>query len=245
MAAVPVSIYNTAPFQLTPLQGTYQHVVSTLTMVDSGVYDYTFFANLDINLALADFSYLRNMNGAVANTHQTAGEIPAWTTLHNALNTGAGLTGQVTTYSDADTSNAPTWTTFWAGIISQCIDNEDTDGISVKIPTLKTTLNDDEGLNSSNDILGSLNYSMRNTFGGDDSVPVDIDIAPDASENYLAALYHFIYVLKGVVGFESRVNGDPSDGQSRFKFLAGDQIGLRFSCTVNNTKSGLIRLTQI
>ena len=229
--------YNNTVFTITPSAGTYQHVVTSLATTDpsGGSYDYQVAFTLDLNTIIKDVTINRPLN---ANQQfAIAGESTAWAALHAAMNTGTGIDSATTTMSDGDTNTLDTtWYTFWSGIISQAIDNDDKDGLSVIQSALSTRLgNATQTSSADNDILHGINSAFGSSFGTQ-----TIGSPPDANTNFWAALLVFLYHAGGA----SNLTGDPSDGAVGTSFSAGDGIAIRMSVNVNNTMTGLIKLTQ-
>ena len=270
---MPVDVYNVSAFAVTPTTATYIHEVTDLTTTDpsAGAYDYKYEVTADLNAVLTDFTYLRDLGG---NTHTAANEAAAWADLQALLSVGTALNGEtlsasVTTMSDGDTTNRPSWETFWSGLLSNCIDSDDHDGLSVQMTTLKTRIDYPTNLGSHADIAAANAASFVNDVSGviNDAIGASdtviaagaissitdmafgtktIQTAPTVSNNYLVALAHFLYELRGATaaGTEGSLSGDPSDGAVKFALLAGDRVGFRISCTMTNTRTGLIMITQ-
>jgi hypothetical protein len=233
----PVEVYNTTLISMSPSTATYVHEVTTLQASDpnAGAYDYIFEKSLDLNTLLANFVYKRDTG---AQTATTSGEAAAWQSLHAELD--AGALAATTTYSDADVYYSTSWHIFFAGLLSECINPLDKDGLSVKTDALQTALA--SYTDETQDIIGGINKAFQSNFGTQ-----AIDTAPIANDNFLAALFVFIYQLTGVPdsGAETRVSADPSDPSgAQLALRPGDSLNIRISCSINNTKSGLIKLVQ-
>ncbi len=272
MVAANLDIYNVCFLSLHPSTSTYIHEVTDLTTVDpsAGAYDYKFEVTADLNAVLTDFTYERDPSG---NTHSVTNEADAWADLQALLSTGTALNGEVlasatTTMSDGDTTSRLSWDTFWAGLLSECIDSADKNGLSVKLATLKERIDYPTNLGSHadvaaanaasflNDVTGVLNDALgaTNTLVGGGAITSITDnafgtkaiqTAPNCS-NFFAALAHFLYDLRGasVAGNDGSLSGDPSDGPVKFALFPGDRVGLRFSCTMTNVHTGLILIQQ-
>lgn len=251
------TIYNAVYMCLSPDQATYHHTVTDLVTVNPedatsqmGGHDYSLKVVADVNAILADFSMKRNLD-TNPNTHESIGEALAWAQLHGALNTGAASNGAsvtsfLTTYSDGDTSADNKWTTFWSGLLSESIDSDDKDGLSVKIPVLQAKLDQPAQNAAANDVIGVLNDAVGNNgFGGADGAKVEINIPPTAAQNYLMAAALFLYQLRGSAdGTEGALTGDPSDAHRSFAIKTGDAFAFRFSCSINHVKTGIIVVEQ-
>lgn len=257
MASTPNTFYNTTSFAVNPREETYKHEVISITHIDPNEtpYDYTLEIDADINKVIENFKYQRFLGNA--NEHEGVDEALAWKRLHNLLNTGDDQNGTVsqtvvTTMSDGDqvfggidSTSDNTWLTFWAGIISEAIDKDDKDGLSVKREELVNALNDCNGGPPQetqtegvvvNDILGTLNVSMNSSFNRR-----PVQEPPRARENYFAALAIALYHR---FGSGEALSGDPSDGPVSVRLREGDAIGLRFNVIVVNIKTGLIKIRQ-
>ena len=246
------TVYNSAYFNIAPLETTYKHVVTDLVTTNPndgatqmGGHDYSLKVVADVNAILADFKLRRNLS-ASPNTLETQGEADAWNQLHSVFNTGsapngAAVTSFVTTMSDGDTSADSKWTTFFAGLISNCIDNDDVDGISVKIPALQAKLNVGTDAAAANDIIGVINDAFGTPHGGADNAAVTIDTPPAAASQFLLAAAHFLYTLRGSA---TSLSGDPSDSMVSIALQPGDALAIRISCSVNHAKTGIIVIEQ-
>lgn len=250
-----IVVYNNAYFTVNIADpSSLIHVVTDLVLAnpndngasESGGYDYKLEVVADWNTILADVKLRRHLD-TTPNQHESEGETPAYAAAHQVLNTGvattsgATVTSFLTTMSDGDTTADTNWVTFWAGLLSEAIDSNDTDGYSVRIPELQTTLGQPTQTAAENDVIGGINDALgNNLFGGADNAKVDIDVAPVAATNYFMALLHFLYTHRGVSG----LTGDPSDGLVGMSLLAGDKIALRISCTINHNTTGIILLEQ-
>lgn len=268
-----MSVYNVSAYSISPLTATYIHEVTELTTTDpsAGVYDYKYEVTADLNAVLTDFTYTRDLSG---NTHTSANEAAAWADLQALLSTGTALNGEVavsalTTMSDTDTTNRLSWDTFWSGLLSECIDSEDKDGLSVKMTTLKERIDYPTNIGAHadlptaqaagfyNDVTGVVNDSLGATstviaagaiasYSDSAFATKTIETAPTVSTNFFTALAHFLYELRGATaaGTEGSLTGDPSDGAKKFALLSGDAVGLRISCSMTNAHTGLILITQ-
>lgn len=268
-----VTVYNTTAFTATPAASTFQFAVTDLTTTDpsGGSYDYTLAVEADLNSVLADFTYFRDLAN---NVHTVTNEAAAWADLQALLDTGTSgnsVTADsfLTTFSDGDTGSNASWGLFWAGLISECIDPQDKDGLSVKTSELNARIDYPTNLGSyanvgaaqaasfGNDITGTINDALGATTTTNSGGVIQsnssnafgskaINTPPSANTNYFVALAHFLYELRGATaaGSEGSLSGDPSDGAKTLKLLDGDAIALRISCSVTGTKTGLITITQ-
>ncbi len=264
-------VYNTTAFVSNPAATTYQHVVADLHTDDSAnSYHYLYEVTCNLNAVLRDFQYSRN---TATNQHTVAGEADSWFDLHKLLQSGvttqaAPVTGEtfLTTMNDGDTDTRDDWDLFWAGMISECIDPQDKDGLSVQIPVMKARTDYATNFGSypdvatalaagfENDITNKINDALGATTT--DSGPwttvtsapfgtQTISVPPTAAQNFLAAVALFLYHLKGSAdGTEGALSGDPSDSAVGFAFDENGGIGIRISCSINNSKDGLIRIIQ-
>jgi hypothetical protein len=264
-------LYNSSYFAIAPSAAAYQHQVTDMVTVDpnAGIYDYKLDVVVDLNAVLDDFSYRRDLG---TNQHIVAGEAAAWADLAALLSTGTGnavTAGSfLTTMSDSDTTARASWDTFWAGLLSECIDGDDKDGLSVQMTTLKTRIDhptnigpyaDVAAANAAgflNDVTASINdaFGATTTTGGVGSVAIadnafgtkTIQIAPSAASNFLAAAAVLLYHTHGATaaGAEGSLSGDPSDGPVKFALAPGSGFGIRISSSIVNSKTGLITVIQ-
>lgn len=267
-------VYNNTYFSVTPTLATYQHVVTDLVTTDpnAGSYDYKLEIVCDINSCLDDFTYQRDLS---AHTHTAAGEANAWADLHALVSTGTSTNTTpivadsfLTTFSDGDTVATASWDHFWGGLLSECIDSDDKDGLSVMMTTLQTRIDYPTNLGSYvdvaaadaasyiNDVTGGINdaFGATATTGAAGALSISdvafgtgtIETAPASASNFLVAAALLFYHTLGatVAGTEGSLTGDPSDGAVKFALGPGNGFGIRISSTITNARTGLITITQ-
>ena len=142
---------------------------------------------------------------------------------------------------------------------------EDKDGLSVLTNPLKERIDFPNNCgpygtvvavnqaNFVNDITAKLNDTMgaTTTTGGAGNISIvpnpfgpTLNV-PSASQHYFATAAVLLMQTHGYhTGTEGSMSGDPSDGPVKFALHPGSGFGLRFSCSVVNTKTGLIKLIQ-
>jgi hypothetical protein len=262
----PASLILYLPwFSITPSATTYQFQISDLDTVDTHAYDYKLDVSADLNTILSAFKVQRIIEDAELtgdpplNTMKIVGEAAAWASLHALLSSGTGdaLATFLTTMHDTNQTDSRSWDTFWSGLLSECIDPDDKNGMSVNMTKLKAVI--DYPTNSStavNDITGSINDAL----GAVNTVGVDsvsnawgtqvFGTAVDARKNFLVALAVYLEREYGAFdGTEGSLSGDPNLAPVTFAMKAGTGFALRISCTITvagvaTTRYGLIQLLQ-
>lgn len=249
-------------FNITPSKPAYEFQVS-LDTSDAQVYDYTLDVACDLNSMLQDFKIERViqppeniMDDEPINTLSVSGEADAWAKLHALLSRGAGQTDAsfLTTMHDGNTTSSKSWDTFWSGLLSECIDPTDLNGMSVNMSALKVVIDRAYNASPANDVTGSINDALGATStSGTVSTPapwgtnvIGTDIDP--SKNFLVALAVFLEERFGAFdGTEGALSGDPNLGPVSFAVKTGTGFALRISCSVTvggvtTTRYGRIKI---
>jgi hypothetical protein len=262
-------LYNSSYFSCAPSLEAYQQEIEDMTIIDpnAGLYDYYLSVVCDLNSVLSDYTYTRNITTL---EHSATGEAAAWANLHALLSTGTsndGVAAQsfLTTLNDGDTTTRTSWDTFWSALLSECIDKEDKDGLSVKMDALKSRIDhptntgpyaDAAAANAANyfnDVTSSINDSFGATLTA--GVPGGMSVAnnsfgptnnfPSASLHFLSAAAVLFYQIHGATtGGEGTLTGDPSDGPVRFALSDGRGFGIRIQCSIVNSRTGIITIIQ-
>ena len=251
-------------FSITPSATTYQFQVSDLDTVDTHAYDYKLDVSADLNTILSQFKVQRVIVDAAVsgdpplNTLVVIGEAAAWADLHALLSTGAGDASAtfLTTMHDTNTTDSRSWDTFWSGLLSECIDTDDKNGMSVNMSKLKAVIDLPTNGTTLNDVTGSINDALGATSTvGVDSVSNawgthEFGTPVDASKNFLVALAIYLEREYGAFdGTEGSLSGDPNLAPVTLKMKAGSGFALRISCTITlggiaTTRYGRIQMLQ-
>jgi hypothetical protein len=265
-APAPGSLILYLPwFSITPSATTYQFQISDLDTVDSHVYDYKLDVSADLNTILSAFKVQRIIEDAEVagdpplNTMKIIGEADAWASLHKLLSAGTGdaLATFLTTMHDTNETDSRSWDTFWSGLLSECVDPDDKNGMSVNMTKVKAVI--DYPTNSGvsvNDITGSINDALGavNTVGlvsESNAWGTQVFGSPvDAQKNFFVALAVYLEREYGAFdGSEGSLSGDPNLAPVTFAMKAGTGFALRISCTITvagvaTTRYGRIQLLQ-
>ena len=260
-ALAPELIVYAPWFNIAPSKASYEFKVDVDTS-DSHVYDYKLDVTCDLNSMLNDFRIERVIQDPVndiddpINSIAVSGEAAAWAKLHTLLSTGAGDTNAtfLTTMHDGNTTTSKSWDTFWSGLLSECIDDTDFNGMSVNMTSLKAVIDRAYNATPANDVTGSINDALGATITvGAVSTPnpwgthvIGTDI--DASKNFLVALAVFLEEKFGAFdGTEGALTGDPNLAPQSFALKTGTGFALRISCSITvggitNTRYGRIKI---